>query len=127
MEITSLFPLIATTDYEGTKAAYEALGFKVAHDITFPTATTAHTVIMKNDKGFRFGIFYGPEFVSSMPHTFTWMNVRDFDAAVSSLKEHGFTELVPVKEVDFLKAAAMKAPDGHILVVVFHKRKNDLE
>ena len=50
--------MIATTDYEATKAAYEALGFKQAHDIGLPN-TDYHVIVMKNDKGFRLGIYEG--------------------------------------------------------------------
>ena len=126
MEITSFYPMIATTDFEATKAAYEALGFKQAHDIGLPN-TDYHVIVMKNDKGFRLGIFAGPDFKPGMPNTYTWMNVRDFDATVALLKEHGFTAFTPKRELDFLKVVSMKAPDGHILVVVYHKRKNDWE
>ena len=30
MKITSFYPMIMTSDFEGVKATYEALGFKVA-------------------------------------------------------------------------------------------------
>lgn len=125
MEITSFYPLIATTDYEGTKAAYEALGFKQAHDISLLADVPAHIIIMKNDKGFRLGIVYGFDFKGSLPSTVTWMNVRDFEGAVASLKEHGFTDFTSEHDYEFMKIHAMKAPDGHVLIVVYHKRKDD--
>ena len=127
MEITSFYPGISTTDFEGTKAAYEALGFKQAHDICLLKEMPAHIVIMKNDKGFRLGILYGVDFKGVIPNTLTWMNVRDFEGAVASLKEHGFTEFAPARDLEFMKTVPMKAPDGHVIIVVYHKRKDDWE
>lgn len=124
MEITSFYPLISTTDYDGVKATYEALGFKIAHDINI-LGTEYHIVVMKNDKGFRLGIFAGPDFKPSMPGTYTWMNVRDFDATIALLKEHGYTEFTSERELAFMRNISMKAPDGHILIVTYHKREHD--
>ena len=124
MEITSFYPLIATTDFEGVKAAYEALGFKQAHDIDVPNSEY-HMIVMKNDAGFRMGVFAGPDLKPGMPNTYTWMNVRDFEGAVSALKAHGFTAFMPEHELEFLKIASLKAPDGHVVIVAFHKRPED--
>ena len=55
------------------------------------------------------------------------MNVRDYDGTVETLKQHGYTAFSKEREFEFLKTVSMKAPDGHILVVVYHKRKNDWE
>jgi predicted lactoylglutathione lyase len=128
MEITSFYPLITAKDYEGIKATYEALGFKVAHTITDSADELKDShklIVMKNDKDFRLVIFADPNLNPSIPHSATWMNVRDFDAAVALFKEHGYTAFTPEHELEFLKVIAMKAPDGHIVVVVYHKREHD--
>ena len=124
MEITSFYPLIATTDFEGTKAAYEALGFKQAHDVALPNSQY-HQIIMENDQGFRLSILSGPEIKGKMAGTRTWMNVRDFEGTVALLKEHGFTEFQPVREFEFMKTVALEAPDGHVVIVAYHKRKHN--
>ena len=130
MEITSFYPMIITSDFEGVKASYEALGFKIAHTITDPgdkDIDRHKTVIMKNDKGFRLAIDADSDINHSVnpniPNLAIWMNVRDYDGTVETLKQHGYTAFSKEREFEFLKTVSMKAPDGHILVVVYHKRK----
>ncbi len=129
MEITSFYPLIPTEDFEATKATYEALGFKVAHTISDPSTEdtkSAVYTIMKNDNGLRVGIITGYKNTKDLPGH-SWMNVRDFDAAFELLKAHGYTVFSEVRDLTYTKSVAMRAPEGNILVVVYHKRKDDWE
>ena len=86
---------------------------------------------MKNDKGFRLAIYadsdINPSVNPNIPNSAIWMNVRDYDGTVEMLKEHGYTAFSKEREFEFVKTIAMKAPDGHILTVVYHKRKDDWE
>lgn len=125
MEITSFYPLIPTEDIETTQATYEALGFKVAHVITDPADEDKNKhkyIIMKNDNGLRVGIL-GGEKVANLNNV--WMNVRDFDATCETLKEHGYTAYSKVRDLKFFKSVAMRAPEGTILIIVYHKREHD--
>ena len=129
MEITSFYPLIPTEDIEATQATYEALGFKLAHTITDPDDENKDKhkyIIMKNDNGLRLAIIGGEEIknVRDMPGNI-WMNVRDFDATRELLKERGYTENSKVFEFKFMKTIAMRAPEGSIITVAYHKREHD--
>jgi len=54
----------------------------------------------------------------------TWMNVRDYDGTVALLKERGYNVFTKEYDLKYLKAVGMRAPEGNILVVVFHKREH---
>ena len=129
MEITSFYPMIISEDIEATKATYEALGFKVAHVITDPLfdyKDQNQFVVMKNENGLRVGIYTDSEVTNTKERPGnTWMNVRDFDAACATLKEHGFTVASEVYDLEYLKIVAMIAPEGNALAVVYHKREHD--
>lgn len=132
MEITSFYPLIPAKDFDETKATYEALGFKVAHTISNLDDRLKDKrmfIIMKNDNGLRVGIYAGPKYngdsdLSNLPGV-SWMNVRDFDATRETLKEHGYAAMMDVIDLKFMKFIAMKAPEGNIIIVVYHKRDHD--
>ena len=132
MEITSFYPMIPTKDFEATKATYEALGFKVAHTISNPDDKLKDKrmfTIMKNDNGLRVALYAGPEYnedtdFNTLPGQI-WMNVRDFDATVALFKEHGYTNTTEVSEYKFMKVISMRAPEGIIITVVYHKREHD--
>ena len=86
---------------------------------------------MTNDDGFRLLIVGDPErnhsVNANIPNTIIWMNVRDYDGTIAILKEHGYTAFENELDLESLKTTPMKAPDGHLLVVVYHKRKNGSE
>lgn len=81
---------------------------------------------MKNDNGLRVALYAGPEYnedtdFNTLPGQ-SWMNVRDFDATCETLKEHGYTAFADVLDLKFMKSIPMRAPEGNIFIVVYHKR-----
>ncbi|WP_294491535.1 hypothetical protein [uncultured Ruminococcus sp.] len=127
MEITSFYPTITTTDFEGTKAVFDALGFEVAH--TLPNLRNEdpkfHNIVMKNAGDFRINIYSDSTIKPGQPCMSIWMNVRDFEGARTLFREHGFTEVTKVEEYSFLKCVTVMKPSGLGITIFYHIRKTN--
>lgn len=127
MEITSFYPMIATSDLEETQAVFEALGFKKAHvlpDLLGNDPNRNH-FIMKNEDGYRICIYTDSSIPEGQSCTSIWMNVRDFEGARSLFREHGYTEITQVFELKYLKCVSLQAPSGFVISVFYHIREHD--
>jgi len=121
MKVKSLYPIIATKDFEKTQKYYELLGFTVKHDAV--TKNGSHVFVMANEADLEVEIMQagvvGPLTINEGLYGFR-MNVKDIDQAKEELEKEGYTIVAGPIETNVGKNLFVKDVNGINITLVQH-------
>ena len=112
MNITSFYPVIASTNLEGSQKDMELLGFHVIHSMDVKGAASHRALVMENDAGCRTDIFYDESVTVDNTYAIR-INVDDFDEGVEFFRSRGFT----------IHGEPVELPAG-IVVCMYYEKAN---
>lgn len=124
MEVRYFSPIVFTNDASGIILGMEKIGFVKTHVKEDIAGTGVVSITMKDAKGNPFAIVQGPRF----PQTFSGLriNVDDFDEALASFMEVGFTNInaesngSSFTNTGSSKAALIRSPEGVFVSLAEH-------
>ncbi len=123
MKITTFDPIIITSRFDYAVNVFEDLGFEKTHaPVTEAPTQDVQSYRMKDENGFHVDVA-GVETLEK-DKEYIRMNVDDFDAAYSILKEHGFKNVRgnddDTLETNHAKEATMVSPSGFTIALIQH-------
>lgn len=119
MKVKTFYPVIISTDFDGTIKALETFGFAPHHEKHDVSATHNDNFVLKNEEGHRVDVVS----TKAVPRSFVGIrvNVEDYEAAVAELEAQGYQNRRPGGvETSSSKSTMMVSPQGIFYLICEH-------